>query len=175
MTSAWGDALPDVCHETHGNYQRATEHQLVQWLVHRRLPVEGTKEELVARLRADDRAPTRACTCCPRHVLGCESSCPQPLPSPVTNTGGTRKETARTLNSGAEIQGNSDVEQRACGATVTAAQFHRICERLRDVKLHVGPNSRAQLEHDHWLRLSGGERSSIVETVLDCLGIEVAG
>lgn len=68
-----------------------------------------------------------------------------------------------------------DGEQQACGAPVTADRFHQICERLREVKLHVGPQSMALLQEDGWLRLSGGQRSSIVETVLDCLGIEVSG
>ncbi len=33
----------------------------------------------------------------------------------------------------------------------------------------------ALLQEHHWLRLSGGQRSSVAELVLDALGIEVTG
>lgn len=74
---------PFICHEANFNYADSAKDDLRRWLEHRCLSVEGTRDELVARLRADDRDPNQTCQCahCPRYSeVPCEEDCEAPLP-----------------------------------------------------------------------------------------------
>ncbi len=98
--------LVEFCHEALGNYERATPQQIEEWLEHRELSTEGSKAELVARLRADDLHPAHSCGCCPRVPRSrCESWCPRSFATeaPVEPTAGDQATGApRELDDGPE-------------------------------------------------------------------------
>ena len=76
--------VTEYCHESLGNYELSTVTQIAKWLSHRRLDVDGTKEEMVARLRAHDRTADVG-SCCglcpdPSERIPCEDWCPDPIP-----------------------------------------------------------------------------------------------
>jgi len=107
--------LPEFCHEAHGNYERSTPMQIKEWLEHRKLSTEGTKAELIARLRADDAHPAHQCGCCPRVARSrCEPWCPRSLvwlsrdPAPSAGGADTEDEREREAREDAEDRETAD-------------------------------------------------------------------